>query len=174
MVCHRIDKPYNKVSGRLALVEGGLTEPIYGPNGNAELERVLGEGEYRVVTDPNIPGRKIHGEVKQLAAISSSTFCGTCHDVTLFNGFRLEEAFSEYRVSPAAAKGITCQDCHMGKIQGIPSGYEHGPAAIVGGVPTEPRKITITFSRVPIIRSFTRGYFRIMTMPSGWRPLRSG
>jgi len=69
--------------------------------------------------------------------------------VTLFNGFRLEEAFSEYRLSPAAAKGITCQDCHMGKIQGKPSGYDHGPAAIVGGVQTKPRKLTNHFFAGP-------------------------
>jgi len=30
----------------------------------------------------------------------------------------------------------------MGKIQGIPSGYDEGPAAVVGGVETKPRKLT--------------------------------
>ena len=95
-----------------------------------------------MVTDPEVPGRKIHKEVTKFASISEPTFCGTCHDVTLFNGFRLEEAFSEYRLSPAATRGVTCQDCHMGKVQGIVSGYEFGPAAVVGGVETEPRKIT--------------------------------
>ena len=143
VVCHRIDRSYNKASGRLALVEGGVTEAVYGPEGNRELARVLDNThEYRVVTDPEESGRKIHKEAKQFTSISDPMFCGTCHDVTLFNGFRLEEAFSEYRTSPAAARGETCQDCHMGKIQGIASGYEHGPAAVVGGVETESRKIT--------------------------------
>ena len=143
VVCHRIDRAYNKASGRLALVEGGLTEPVFGPEGNAELKQVLDTPEkYRVVTDPDQPGRQIHAEAKLFQNIQSSTFCGSCHDVTLFNGFRLEEAFSEYRVSPAAAKGITCQDCHMGKIQGKVSGYAEGPAAVVGDVPTKTRKIT--------------------------------
>lgn len=143
VVCHRIDKAYNKVSGRIALVEGGLTEPVYGPTGNAILKQTLAEPDkFRVVTDPDEPGRQIHTEAKLFQAIQTPTFCGSCHDVTLFNGFRLEEAFSEYRTSPAAAEGVTCQDCHMGKIQGQPSGYEHGPAAVVGDVPTTPRKIT--------------------------------
>ena len=142
VVCHRINKAYNKASGRLALVEGGLTEPIYGPTGNAGLSKVLDQpNKFRVVTDPKDSGRKIHNESKLFAGIRTPIFCGTCHDVTLFNGFRLEEAFSEYRVSPAAAKGITCQDCHMGKIQGVPSGYERGPAAVVGDVPTAPRRL---------------------------------
>ena len=143
VVCHRVDKAYNKASGRIALVEGDLLQPVYGPAGNAELKRVLeNSDEYRVVTEADKPGRKIHAEVVKFTPISSSTFCGTCHDVTLLNGFRLEEAFSEYRASPAAAKGITCQDCHMGKVQGVPSGYHEGPAAVVGGVPTKSRKLT--------------------------------
>ena len=143
VVCHRMNKSYNKASGRLALVEGDLTSPVFGPTGNAEMERVLSlPGEFKVVTDPEASGRKIHSEAKQFAAISTPMFCGTCHDVTLFNGFRLEEAFSEYRTSPAAAAGVTCQDCHMGKVQGMPSGYEHGPAANVGGIETKPRKLT--------------------------------
>ena len=150
VVCHRINKDYNKASGRLALVEGGLTEAVYGPLGNAELERVLDNSDvYRVVIDPEEPGRKIHKEIKKFASISNPIFCGTCHDVTLFNGFRLEEAFSEYRLSPAAARGETCQDCHMGKVQGVASGYEIGPAAVVGGVPTEPRKLTNHFFAGP-------------------------
>lgn len=142
VVCHRINKAYNKASGRVGLVEGDLLEPVYGPTGNSELSRVLKDNDFRVVTEQGQLGRQIHTEVKKFAGISSSTFCGSCHDVTLFNGFRLEEAFSEYRMSPAAARGETCQDCHMGKVQGVASGYEHGPAAVVGGVETKPRKIT--------------------------------
>ncbi len=143
VVCHRVSKAYNKASGRIAVVEGDLLQPVYGPMGNAELERVLDNTDkYRVVTKADELGRKIHTKVIKFTALSSSTFCGTCHDVTLLNGFRLEEAFSEYRDSPAAARGVTCQDCHMGKIQGKVSGYNHGPAAVVGDVPTKPRKLT--------------------------------
>jgi nitrate/TMAO reductase-like tetraheme cytochrome c subunit len=143
VVCHRVNKAYNKASGRLALVEGTLTEPVFGPTGNEELARVLDNAqEYGVTTDPNARGQLIHKEAIQFAPISTPMFCGTCHDVTLFNGFRLEEAFSEYRLSPAAAKGVTCQDCHMGKVQGIPSGYDYGPAAVIFDVPTKPRKLT--------------------------------
>ena len=103
----------------------------------------------KVVTNHEESGRKVHREVKQFASISSPAFCGTCHDVTLFNGFRLEEAFSEYRTSPAAARGVTCQDCHMGKVQGVVSGYDFGPAAVVGGVPTKPRKLANHFFAGP-------------------------
>ncbi|MGY8845648.1 MAG: multiheme c-type cytochrome [Gammaproteobacteria bacterium] len=150
VVCHRLSKNYNKRSGRLALVQGGLLEPVYGPKGNEEMERVLNStDEYRVVTEEGKPGRKIHREAKQFASLSQPIFCGTCHDVTLFNGFRLEEAYSEYRTSPAAARGTTCQDCHMGKEQGKASGYDVGPGAIVGGKPTKDRKITSHFFAGP-------------------------
>ncbi|MGI9479028.1 MAG: multiheme c-type cytochrome [Hyphomicrobiaceae bacterium] len=143
VVCHRINKAYNKASGRLALVEGGLTDPVFGPAGNKGMKATLAKpNKFRVVTKPKEPGRKIHSEAKLFQSIKTPVFCGTCHDVTLFNGFRLEEAYSEYRTSPAAAKGITCQDCHMGKIQGKPSGYDKGPAAIVGDAQTAPRKLT--------------------------------
>ena len=37
------------------------------------------------------------------------------------NGFRLEDAFSEFKSSPAArCKHQTCQDCHMGIVPGMP------------------------------------------------------
>ena len=150
VVCHRVSKIYNKRSGRLALVTGDLLTPVYGPTGNAELKRVLDNTDkYRVVTEKGTAGRKIHTDVVKFPSLSQPVFCGTCHDVTLLNGFRLEEAFSEYRMSPAAKNGVTCQDCHMGKVNGIPSGYDEGPAAMVGGKPTKPRKLTNHFFAGP-------------------------
>ncbi|MFI4986165.1 MAG: multiheme c-type cytochrome [Alphaproteobacteria bacterium] len=141
--CHRIEKTYNKVSGRVAVRQGPITDPVYGPTGDAELKRVLADTkDYQVVADPDKPGRKIHGDIVKFAPIRTSTFCGSCHDVTLNNGFRLEEAFSEYRTSPAAARGLICQDCHMGKTQGQADGYDTGPAAVIEGVPTQPRRAT--------------------------------
>jgi Cytochrome c554 and c-prime len=141
ITCHRIDKAYNKVSGRIGIYPGGITDPIYGPFGNQELSKVIKDPKYHVQPDPKKVGLQIHAKAVYFEPIKSSTFCGSCHDVTLFNGFRLEEAFSEYRTSPAAAQGVTCQDCHMGKIQGKVSGYDVGPAAVVNGVPTKPRTL---------------------------------
>jgi len=143
VVCHRVKQPYGKVSGRLPLEEGPLTAPVYGPKGGDELERVLSKPEkYRVVTDEDEPGRTIHKKAKRFFQLTKPGFCGTCHDVKLLNGFRLEEAFSEYQHTEAAEDSVTCQDCHMGKVQGVPSGYDRGPAAMVGDQPTRPRKLT--------------------------------
>lgn len=143
IVCHRMDTPYGKVSGRFALEQGDILEPVYGPTGNTELKRVLSEPNiYRVVTNRVDAGRKIHTDARRFFQLTEPGFCGTCHDVTLMNGFRLEEAFSSFKDSPAARKGETCQDCHMGQLPGKVSGYANAPAAIVGGVPTKPRKRT--------------------------------
>ncbi len=150
VVCHRVNQAYGKVSGRIALEEGGLLTKVYGPSGGKELERVLeNKHKYRVVTSPDESGRKIHTEIGHFPQLKTSQFCGSCHDVNLFNGFRLEEAFSEYKNSPAAARGESCQDCHMGLVQGEVSGYATGPAAMVGGVATVDRKITNHFFAGP-------------------------
>ncbi len=142
IVCHRVNNAYGKLSGRLALVEGDIFETVYGPKGNDELQRVIDSGEYFVNTDPERGGRDIHLEAEKFFQLSTSGFCGTCHDVNLMNGFRLEEAFSEFKTSPAAKDGVSCQDCHMGREPGVVSGYREEPAAVVGDRPTLPRKRT--------------------------------
>ena len=142
IVCHRVEDAYGKVSGRLAIVEGDLFDPVYGPTDSEELDRVIESGDFAVNTERGQAGRAIHTEAEKHSQISTSAFCGACHDVNLVNGFRLEEAFSEYKATPAAARGVSCQDCHMGKEPGRPSGYDEAPAAVVGGIPTQPRKRT--------------------------------
>lgn len=151
-VCHRVGRNYGKVSGRLSLVRGPMHTTVFGPTGSDELKRVIADPDeqgFRVVTDPLERGLLIHPGAEEFPALSKPGFCGTCHDVTLLNGFRLEEAFSEYKQTDAAAAGVTCQDCHMGKVPGVASGYETGPAAIVNGIPTTPRKLTNHFFAGP-------------------------
>ena len=144
VACHRVNQAYGKISARMATVQGDIFSPVYGPKGGAELKRVLSKPEqYRVTTSKDQPGRQIHREVKQAFFLTKPQFCGSCHDVTLLNGFKLEEAFTEFKASPAVRENdTTCQDCHMGRVQGVPSGYDFGPAAIVGGVPSRDRKLT--------------------------------
>ncbi len=141
--CHRIKNDYGKVSGRIALQQGDIFDPVYGPRGNANLKKVLAQPDkFQVVTKRGEVGRAIHTNVIKYDPLEKSGFCGDCHDVNLLNGFRLEEAFTQFKNSPANKRGETCQDCHMGKIPGIKSGYAFGPAAMVGDQPTPPRKLT--------------------------------
>lgn len=142
VVCHRLAHDFGKISGRLAFEDGPVFNPVFGPSDSEILNETI-EARSLQTSEDDTPGQKVHAEVKQLPAISEPGFCGMCHDVTLRNGFRLEEAFSEYKASPAAVfKGETCQDCHMGTEPGVASGYDSGPAAIIGGKPTRDRKLT--------------------------------
>ena len=142
VVCHRLDQAYGKISGRLPIVEGSLYAPVFGPTGNEELARALAGGEYNLQTDPDRPGRGVHIEAVHNFQLATPGLCANCHDVTLVNGFRLEEAFSEYKHTPAAKRGTTCQDCHMGTEPGVPSPFALGPAARIGDRETRPRKRT--------------------------------
>jgi hypothetical protein len=148
--CHRMSKAFGRINGRIVLESGGIFSPIYGPTGNDGLRKVLDNPEtFRVTANPDEPGRGIHAKVEKFFALTEPEFCGTCHDVTAPNGLRIEEAFSLFKASPAARAGTTCQDCHMGKTQGRAEGYDIGPAATVGGVDTEPRRLTNHFFAGP-------------------------
>ncbi len=143
IVCHRVGENYGRVSGRTHIIEGDVTEPVYGPNGNDILAEILeNKAEFRVVTEKTAGGRAIHKEAIKFELISGSGFCATCHDVPIPSGVRGQEIFTQYKNSPAADAGTTCQDCHMGLIPGIKSGYSEAPVAIVGGRATPVRKHT--------------------------------
>ncbi len=127
VVCHRQKQPYLKASGRQAIVPGTLYETcVYGP-----------------FDDPVGALLGAHDAEGQ-PMLRRGDFCGSCHDVTNPQGLRLEEAFSEWRNSPAAAQGVTCQHCHMGPVQGVPIPFDKRPlgrAAVVPGV--DPEKLPV-------------------------------
>ncbi len=134
VVCHRVDQNYGRISGRLGMVEGDIFAPVYGPNGGEELDACLSDKKKcRVNEERGKRGRAIHAEVEKFPRLTEPAFCGSCHDVRLRNGFRLEDAFSEYNYSPAAKRGETCNDCHMATQPGVVSDYEVGSAATIGG-----------------------------------------
>lgn len=147
VVCHRINQNWGKGAGRQALVAGGLSAPIYGPVGNQGLAEVLASPDEfgATKTDPHSDerARLIHGEAVPFFALTTPATCGACHDVFAPNGFRLEDAFSEFKASPAAKlKHQNCQDCHMGVSPGVASGYAFEGAAKVGNAWTPARKRT--------------------------------
>lgn len=147
VVCHRVNQAWGKGAGRLALAAGDLHTPVSGPVGDKRLALVLANpekyGVLKPAPDSEVKGRSVHGGVVPFFQLTTPGFCGSCHDVFAPNGFRLEDALSEYKSSPAAReKHQSCQDCHMGMVPGVASGYACGPAAIVGAVPTPDRKRT--------------------------------
>ncbi|MBI1902583.1 MAG: hypothetical protein HYS13_15890 [Planctomycetia bacterium] len=147
VVCHRMNQAFGKGSGRQALVPGDIHAPIYGPIGNDILAQVLADPEkYGLLKTEAAPGERahdIHREVVPFFQLTTAGFCGSCHDVFAPNGFRLEDAFSEFKSSPAARqKQQSCQDCHMGVEPGVASGFSFAPAAKIGNATTPPRKRT--------------------------------
>jgi hypothetical protein len=70
--------------------------------------------------------------------MSKSEFCVSCHQVAVNLGIKLEIVWDQYRDSPARKAGVTCQDCHMGKVPVKPEGYDTAPSAIVGGKEINP------------------------------------
>ena len=123
VVCHRRASGHYKSSGRLPVAPGDVLDTcVFGPFDNSQS------------------GPLEAHPAQQLPYIKSSQFCGECHDVFSPDGVRNEEAFSEYLNSPAAKDGITCQQCHMGPVQGRP--HEEcerplGRAAVVPGLDPE-------------------------------------
>jgi len=117
VVCHRRKDGRYKSSGRIRVEPGQIVDVcVYGPFDDAA----------------HAPGGH---DSKRFPYIKSSQFCGECHDVTSPQGVRLEEAFSEWQNSPAAKDGITCQNCHMGPVQGRPIPDAHRPLGYAAEVP---------------------------------------
>lgn len=147
IVCHRVNQAWGRGAGRRHIVPGDVTEPVYGPTGAPNLPAILADPDtYGPLTDDPRSGprrRRVHGQAVRFFQITTSAFCGSCHDVFSPTGFRLEDAFSEYKSSPAARQqGLSCQDCHMSKDPGRPAGYYVEPVARVGNRETPPRKRT--------------------------------
>ncbi len=111
VVCHRINQAWGKMSARQALVPGDIHHPVYGPFDNEGLKKVLANSDKWGVTkteaDPQRHGRDIHSDARRFFQIVTPGFCGSCHDVFGPDGFRLEDAFSEFKTSPARAQKET-------------------------------------------------------------------
>jgi len=134
VACHRVNLRYGKVNGERRIEPGDIHSPVYGPIGGSGVAEVIAQkNKYKVKTSPDEkgPGQDIHTAGLGFDQLSKSEFCVSCHQVAVHPGIKLEVVWEQYRASPACKKGISCQDCHMGRIPGVPSGYEVGAAAKV-------------------------------------------
>lgn len=134
ITCHRVNQEYNKVDGERHIQPGKIYEPVYGSGEDSVLKDVVNNKDtYTVATSDKDRGNEIHGNMVKFDQISKSEFCVSCHQVKVNLGIKLEIVWEQYRDSPARRAGITCQDCHMGKVPGKPDGYATAPSAIVAG-----------------------------------------
>jgi hypothetical protein len=133
--CHKVDEEYGRVNGERRINQGNLAFPVYGNIGGDGVSKALKEGLGNVVAqDPSPKGqRTIHAAGVRFRTIDQSEFCVSCHQVAVHPGIKLEVVWEQYRDSPALDRGVSCQDCHMGKVPGKNEGYDVGPAAIIGG-----------------------------------------
>jgi len=134
ITCHRVNQSFGKVNGERHIQAGTIYEPVYNTGNGAGLSEVLADTDfYKVAPSPEDEGYPIHNSVSVFETIGQSEFCVSCHQVAVNLGIKLEVVWEQYRDSPAHAKGVTCQECHMGKIPGEAKGYDTGPVAIVNG-----------------------------------------
>jgi len=132
ITCHRVNEQFGKVNGERSIVAGDINAPVYNSGDGSGLEEVLKrKGELKIATDKTERGTQGHGKVIKFPQISSSEFCSSCHQVAVNLGIKLEVVWEQYRASPAAKEGVTCQACHMGKVPGVDSGYEKHPSPLL-------------------------------------------
>lgn len=78
-----------------------------------------------------------HNGATRSAAFLSSEFCSTCHQFELtelrLNGKLLQDTYAEWKASPAARRGLQCQDCHMPDRRHLWRGI-HDPDMVKSGV----------------------------------------
>lgn len=134
--CHRVNERYGKVNGERRIVTGDLFDPVYGGlGGDGVAAAIADKAKYKLKTSASEkgPGQAIHNEGRFFDQLTRSEACVSCHQVAVHPGIKLEVVWEQYRASPACEKGVSCQDCHMGRVPGVPAGYNYGPIAEVAG-----------------------------------------
>ncbi len=83
--------------------------------------------------DPEAP----HGGVYRSADFADSAFCKSCHQFPpswgAVNGKPLENTYNEWKASPQAAAGVSCQSCHMPGRKHLWRGV-HDPGMVKSGL----------------------------------------
>ena len=143
VACHRVKTPYVKTNGERRIEPGDIYSPVYGSGDGKNVEIASKYSDYfktKTSADAKTMGQDMHRRSIQFEELSKSTFCMSCHQVAVQPGIKLEVVWDQYRASPAYREGVTCQDCHMGKVPGVDAGYSFGPAAVVGERVVQPER----------------------------------
>jgi nitrate/TMAO reductase-like tetraheme cytochrome c subunit len=139
ITCHRVKEQFGKVNGERRVEPGKIFDPVYGSGEKSVLEDILANKEtYSVKTSEGGRGNSIHNGMMTNSQLTKSEFCVSCHQVAVNLGIKLEIVWDQYRDSPARQAGVTCQDCHMGKVPGKAEGYSTAPSAVIGGKKINP------------------------------------
>jgi nitrate/TMAO reductase-like tetraheme cytochrome c subunit len=138
VTCHRIGEGYGKTNAARRITPGSIHEPVFGPfDTTGGLRAISNAKNFHILVSPDEADKagylRIHQTAIQSEILVKSEFCATCHQVQVHPGIKLETVWEEYRNSPAAREGITCQQCHMSPTPGQPTPFPTGWAARVNG-----------------------------------------
>ncbi|MEM1228288.1 MAG: multiheme c-type cytochrome [Planctomycetota bacterium] len=144
IACHRINEYYGRSHGDRRIEPGGIHAPVgRGGSGTGLAAALAAPDKYKLKTSPGQkgPGQDIHNGSYFFAPLKTGDICTSCHQVAVHPGIWLEVVHAQYRSGPAAKRGVTCQDCHMGAVPGKDCGYEECHVAELSGKPYgSPRK----------------------------------
>jgi nitrate/TMAO reductase-like tetraheme cytochrome c subunit len=142
VTCHRVGEGYGKTNAARRITPGDIHEAVFGPfDTTGGINAISNAMKLGILVSHDQPDRaaepggkkwiRIHQAAIQSDIIKKSEFCVSCHQVQVHPGIKLETVWEEYRASPAAKEGITCQQCHMSTNPGQHVGYAVGWAAEV-------------------------------------------
>jgi nitrate/TMAO reductase-like tetraheme cytochrome c subunit len=139
VTCHRVGEAYGKTNGARRITPGPISESVFGPfDSRGVLQAISNTRRYEILVSPDEPDKpgwlRIHQQAIKSDLIQQSELCAACHQVQVHPGIKLETVWEEYRASPAAKEGITCQQCHMSPDPGLPVPFPKGAAALVNGL----------------------------------------
>jgi nitrate/TMAO reductase-like tetraheme cytochrome c subunit len=138
IACHRVREHYWRSNGDRRIEPGNAHQPIAGTtNGAGVAHAVSRSNSLKLKTSPHqaAAGQDIHRSSYFFEPLTNSDVCVSCHQVAVHPGISLEVVHAQYRSGPAAKRGITCQQCHMGAVPGKPDGFERGHISEINGAP---------------------------------------
>ena len=143
ITCHRITEEYGKTNGQRTVQPGDISRAVTTTGKGSKFYEIMkNKDEYHITTSEKEHGTQIHASIFKLDQLDKPQFCVSCHQVAVQPGIKLEVVWDQYRASPAAAQGITCIQCHMGRVPGIAAaGYARAPSAVVDGKDINPQRI---------------------------------
>ena len=145
IACHRVNEHYWVGSnGDRRIEPGNIHQPVNsGGSGAGVAAAVANAEQLKLKLSPHDkrPGQPMHKRARFFEPLTNSDLCVSCHQVAVHPGIDLEVVHAQYRAGPAAKRGVTCQQCHMGAVPGKADGYEEGHIAEISGKPYgTPRK----------------------------------
>lgn len=138
IACHRIREHYGRSHGARRIEPGDIHAPVGRSGDGVALYEALANAKslkLKPIAGDLSPGQNIHNGSYFFEPLKNSEVCVSCHQVAVHPGIWLEVVHAQYRAGPAAAKGVSCQDCHMGAVPGKSDGYGFGYCAEINGKP---------------------------------------